>query len=323
MSRKVVQIFLKAAISIFLLIYLFKTKVSLPELVDSIHAVNYLMLSVALATFVVSCVAGALQWNSILRMAGVTTPASEIVRLYFIGLFFNNFLPANIGGDAVKIFDLGKTTGKPVKVFCGTLLDRVIGLLALNIFALVAVFLSIIFEIDLPKYELLVVSFFAWSVILSILLSQRAGLIAIKFLQQIKLLAISQRLEQFRSEFKLYREQVSGLLVVLLIALGVQLLRILTHLFFAAGIGLVFSGTQLLQLFVLIPMLGILIALPISIGGLGVREMAAGTLFVSLGVVATASDAVAMELGTWIIQVIVSLIGGFFFLTGKRKLKEQ
>jgi len=108
---------------------------------------------------------------------------------------------------------------------------------------------------------------------------------------------------------------------VLILAGGVQFLRIMTHVFFALGIGLLLTGVQVLQLFVLVPMLGILIALPISIGGLGVREMAAGSLFVALGVVATTSDAVAMELGTWFVQVLVSLSGGVLFFIGIKKEK--
>ena len=47
------------------------------------------------------------------RRRASAAPAGEIRRLYFIGLFFNNFLPANIGGDAYKIVDLGRRENGP------------------------------------------------------------------------------------------------------------------------------------------------------------------------------------------------------------------
>jgi glycosyltransferase 2 family protein len=319
LNKKHLQTLLKATVSILLMAYLFKYQISFSELQKSVVSLNYAMITLAISTFAVSCFGGAMQWKTILRLAGVGTPVKEIIRLYFVGLFFNNFLPANVGGDAVKIFDLGKTTGDPVKVFCGTLLDRLIGLLALTLLALFAVIASIVSGVALPAIEPLILALVAWIVLLVILLSRRAGNFVRDFLKTIKLGSVAHKLEQFTAEFVLYRKSLIELSGVLLLASAVQLLRILTHVFFAIGIGLVLSGEQVLQLFVLVPMLGILIALPISIGGLGVREMAAGSLFVALGVVATTSDAVAMELGTWLVQVFVSLSGGILFFIGVKE----
>ena len=36
---------------------------------------------------------------------------TKLGRLYYIGLFFNNFLPGSVGGDVIRIYYLGKTTG--------------------------------------------------------------------------------------------------------------------------------------------------------------------------------------------------------------------
>ncbi|MBT3317436.1 flippase-like domain-containing protein [bacterium] len=321
MNKKHFQTFLKAAISVLLMWYLFTYRISVDELMDSVVSVNLSMIALAVFTFALSCAAGALQWQTILRLAGIKTPAAEVFRLYFVGLFFNNFLPANVGGDAVKIFDLGKSTGDPVKVFCGTLLDRLIGLLALTLLALLAVVVAIVVEVDLPAIEPLLFALVVWAALLVVLLSKRVGALVRNILRSIKLGIIAEKLDQFTIEFRLYRTRLSELSGVLLLAGGVQFLRIMTHVFFALGIGLVLNGVQVLQLFVLVPMLGILIALPISIGGLGVREMAAGSLFVALGVVATTSDAVAMELGTWLVQVLVSLSGGVLFFIGMKKEK--
>jgi hypothetical protein len=44
-------------------------------------------------------VLGALQWSGLLRTAGVGLGVFAAVRLYFVGLFFNNFLFGTLGGD--------------------------------------------------------------------------------------------------------------------------------------------------------------------------------------------------------------------------------
>ena len=68
---------------------------------------------VSMIIYGLSAVAGAWQWSLILRVTGIAVPGAEIRRLYFIGLFFNNFLPANVGGDAYKIIDLGRREKRP------------------------------------------------------------------------------------------------------------------------------------------------------------------------------------------------------------------
>lgn len=75
---------------------------------------NWLFASFFL--YAVSAILGAWQWALILRAMGVAAGRGEITRLYHIGLFFNNFLPANIGGDAWKILDLGARDGRRAAV---------------------------------------------------------------------------------------------------------------------------------------------------------------------------------------------------------------
>ena len=62
------------------------------------------------------------------------------VKLYFIGSFFNNFLPTSIGGDAYKILKLGEKIDSKTDAFTATFLERFIGMIALLIFSMYGVF---------------------------------------------------------------------------------------------------------------------------------------------------------------------------------------
>ncbi len=127
----------KLALSALLLAWLLSSHLSVTEIRGALAAPRWAWLLGALVVYGLSTLGGTLQWLWILRAAGVTAPAGELHRLYQVGLFFNNFLPANVGGDAVKIFDLGRQEGRPLKIFCATVLDRLIGLTGLTLLALV------------------------------------------------------------------------------------------------------------------------------------------------------------------------------------------
>jgi len=83
---------------------------------------------------------GAAQWGWIVRSSGLLASRVRIFVLYFIGLFFNNFLFGNLGGDVYKIYSLGRSQGAVAHVAGATVVDRLIGLSALCALAVFAAF---------------------------------------------------------------------------------------------------------------------------------------------------------------------------------------
>jgi uncharacterized protein (TIRG00374 family) len=305
----------RTAISIGLVAALL-SRLSLADIRSAFEAPVWHLLAAALVIYGLSALGGALQWAWILRVAGLTTPRRELIRLYLVGLFFNNFLPANVGGDAVKIFDLGRREGRPLKVFCATLLDRLLGLTGLTALALVAVAAATLHTTTLPPVYPLFLAMVIWLGLLCLLLSRRISSRLAPLLVRLGLGRVALRLEAVLAEFRLYRARTRWFLGIFLFAVGVQALRVLTHLVAARGLSIPLSGEQSLQLFVLVPLLGILIALPISVNGIGLRESASALTFTVAGI--AARDAVAMELTAYLVQVVFSLVGGWLFWRGRR-----
>ncbi len=317
MNRRALGIVLKLAVSALLVWFLFRFRdVSSASLLEVVGDPDWGLLLLAVFVFSASAVAGAAQWGWILRVAGLGTPWLEKGRLYFVGMFFNNFLLGNVGGDAVKVYDLGRREGSTVKVFCSTALDRLVGLCALTVLALLAFGAAALGGLALPPVVPLVLALVVWSGGLAVLLSGRFSTIATRALARLPWPVVAERFAQFVTEFRLFRRRPAWLARVFLLALGVQILRVTTHVLIVSALGIALDGARILQLFVLIPLLGILIALPVSLNGLGLREVAAAELFVTSGVVALDSQAVAVEFLAYLAQVLVSLAGGVFFLTG-------
>jgi len=137
LRKRVLLQILKVIVSLGLILFLL-SRISLGRLMAVIGETRPHHLALALFVFFLSGLLGSLQWHLLLRAGGITLPFSKTFRLYFIGLFFNNFLPANVGGDAVKIYDVSRIGNDPHQVFAITLLDRVIGITGLCLLAVAA-----------------------------------------------------------------------------------------------------------------------------------------------------------------------------------------
>src|SRR5260221_6107942 len=88
---------------------------------------------------VVELVAG-WRWQLLLRVQGIELGWFRLFSLLVIGVFFNFFIPGGTGGDVVKIFYLLKETpGKRTAALLSVLVDRLVGLIALTVFAAVLI----------------------------------------------------------------------------------------------------------------------------------------------------------------------------------------
>jgi len=109
-----------------------------------------------------------------------------------------------------------------------------------------------------------------------------------------------------------YKSRTGALAGVLALALLVQFLRVGTHMVVARELGLGFGLQRGLEFLVLIPLLALAIVLPISFGGLGLREWVATRLMPQVGI--SAESAVVLQLSTYLVQVAVSLVGGLLLI---------
>ena len=68
--------------------------------------------------FTLSNFLGSIQWRALLQLQDIHLPFKQVVLLYFVGVFFNNFMVGNVGGDAVRIYDLKRLTGRGTPGSC-------------------------------------------------------------------------------------------------------------------------------------------------------------------------------------------------------------
>ena len=261
-------------------LYLVFRKIDTAQLLQLSQTLNLLWLVPAVILFVLSKVATAIRLNRYFENIGIRLSESQNWRLYLIGMFYNLFLPGGIGGDGYKVYLLNKMFKTPVKKLVqAALLDRLGGLVAI-IFLLFGLFLMV--DIELEFFESTV-----WN---SLMLAGLALTIPGFWLAQ-KLLFRDFLPSFWSGNAWSFAGQIAQLICAwfILMALGIEE-KILAY-----------------QLVFLLS--SIVAVLPLTIGGVGARELVFVYAHSYAGIEETA--AVAFSLIFFLISAAVSLAGAF------------
>jgi uncharacterized membrane protein YbhN (UPF0104 family) len=112
-------------------------RTGLGALVQSPPTLSWLVLGTV--GILVSELLGIWRWHLLLRAQLVPCNFGTTVRLGFIGLFFNMFLPGAVGGDVLRAVYLGNAPGCRARVIVSVILDRLLGLCSLGLLACLGV----------------------------------------------------------------------------------------------------------------------------------------------------------------------------------------
>ncbi|NEX13714.1 MAG: TIGR00374 family protein [Prosthecochloris sp.] len=130
-KKKLLRTVFQLLISITAL-YIVLTKTDTAKLLEIISTANPFYLFLAFVVFNISKILNALRLNRFFRAIELHLSERYNILLYYVGMFYNMFLPGGIGGDGYKIYVLKKNHGlKVVNVFNAVFWDRVAGVFAL------------------------------------------------------------------------------------------------------------------------------------------------------------------------------------------------
>lgn len=307
-TKTLVLLAVKVAISVVLLWSIFK-RVGWSQVVDAIRHARPEWFAAALTVMLASNLLGAYQWGRLLRGAGIALPFWKTASYYHVGLFFNNFTPANVGGDFARVLDASRAGHSRATAFSTVLLDRLIGTVALGALAVVTTLPAINhFHLALVYAGLL--GFFLLSVTILWAIFHPRLLSAIeRVLTAVGLGRLRPALDDLAESLAGFRHQRRLFMELFTVALFTQVLRIGVHVLMARALGLHIATSYF---FLFVPALAVIVSLPISFNGIGLREWA-GALFFDL-VRLPHDKAVALQSATYVVSFIVSLLGGIVFL---------
>jgi len=311
---------LKVVVSLGLMIYLL-SRVDLAVVGAAIRSANYAYLVLALALYVGAVACGGLKWHILLKAQGVEVRFLSVLRYTFVGVFFNNLLPANVGGDVMRGYGLARDTEQVAESAVSVVVDRLVGLLAF----ITAAFVSAV----------VVVFFAGQSQLMVIVLASGLGLIALAIvfaaLLSRHVRAWVERLFQlkwFARLAPLYHRLSDALAAYrfkfpqLLLAFCVSLLTLAVSNFANYAVVLALGGgIRLIYIFLFNPLIAFVLLIPISLGGLGLSQGAYVFFYGLVGVPVEVSLPVSVVMQ--IIIYITSLPGAVLWWSARRKDSSQ
>ncbi len=327
-TKDIIVNILKISISLGLMFYLFYRFLSNPidrvAFINTLKAANYWYLLLALALYVIAIITNAVKWFILLRAQGIPVPLGPVTNYTFVGFFFNNFFPANIGGDIMRGYGLARYTEQSAEAAVSVVVDRIMGLLAFMFTAVMAA-LIVVYALPAGTDQTLNNSLtyigivaiigtigiaLAFATILSDRLRQLFGKIfVIKFLQPFQ--PLYQRLSD---AFGAYRHQYGALLSAFAVGVGTVLLTGLVDVAIMAGLP---GYIPPIYIFLFNPIIAVALIAPISIGGLGTMSALYVYFYGLVGV--PGPLAFALSLIKQVIIYVGSLPGGVLWLRREKK----
>lgn len=299
---------LKVIVSAGLIFWLVQG-ISLKEVFAAMRMVDLRLIFAALMLNFLGYTISINRWRILLKAQGVKASFLYLVQSYMSGVFFNNLLPSTIGGDAVRAYDSWRISGNKGQALSVIFVDRFTGTLALMVFATAAVFFFQTTHLKMPFLQwLLVGSVVVGSVVLWLVfstpLSNNAGLRNASYIPKTILSLIG----KIRSAFAVFQGKHRALCWALGLSMLLQA-NVVTH-YFVIAMAMGFS-VEFYNYFYIIPLSLAVMAVPISINAIGVRE-GAFAFFLGMHGIET-SEALAFAWIVYLVLIANGVLGGVIY----------
>jgi len=316
--KGIISTFVKIAVSAVILYVLF-SKIDLVVFWNTATSVPpYAVVAVAFL-FIGTQSISTLRWSIILKK-DMDVSYLRLLSIYFIGMFFNNFLPTMVGGDIVKGYFLYKSSQRGDISFASIFMDRYSGFTALMVVTAIALVpgYALIKGTGLGAFFIMLLGGFVCSSL--IIWVGPLHTWAMRLLARVHFYGINKKIDTFYNVLMGYKGHKDVLVKIFVCSVFVQVGVIAGHYFLGRQLGM---NVGIGYFFLFIPLTTAIGMLPISLAGLGIREGAFIFLFTRAG--ATKEQAITLSLMWFAIMAIVSIVGGLEYLRigGRRQMETE
>lgn len=310
--RRRLGLIFRTLVSVVLIVWLID-KIDWVKFWSIVRNADVYWLILAFACFVPVLLVVSWRWRMLLHVHGVRLRFWRVFEFNMIGQFFSAFLLGTTGGDVIKIFYVARAVpDRKAAVSFTVILDRVIGMVALLIFGgiLAATQLTLFFSKDVTKfYTGLFYLFVVGGVVGSILASLGPSLLQHRTIQ-----SLFQRLPMAHHSAALlsaYEKSTRAVGINLIALIGSVPSHVCIMLMGYCILCALNMQPPLLPFCAIIAIVNMLIALPISISGIGVREWLFIAFFALLKI--DKDHALAFSITFFVLNSLWSLVGALFY----------
>lgn len=309
---------LKMVLSLFLLVYLIQAIDWRNSLQLALRA-DLIMMITAVALLTIERVLSVIKWRLFLTVKGSKITFWRLFIINYVGGFWGLILPSSVSADIVRGFYLSKATADLNLTVTSMAADRFIsgislvfiacfggwyagyrpGLQHLHSLTLVIVLITaaaviLLFQRGFLRWldRRIVVWFSAW-----------------RIAHHVRLRYVIQTARKWVVACLEYQKYPGLLALAFVLSLAVQVVRVLVFYVVALGFDL---HAPLMYYIVFIPLIMVLIMLPVSINGIGVREVSFVSFFSLAGM--PESGAFAISFAVSILTTLTTAVGGLIYM---------
>lgn len=276
---------LSLAGSILLLIFVWRLDVNLNVVITQILRASPLAVLVAVLLIFPILILKTLRWKVILSEQTTKVSFNQLLIIYALGLGAGSFTPGQ-AGDAIKAWYLRDYGFSLNKGLLSILLDRLFDLAVLLFLTVITIILLGSLYIDALPYLLILLILFVTGLVFFFIPFLREKLIGLLFHLKPEIMKLPELLIRKRQRNKIqssnlqYKEiltRFSNCLLLTIITTGIAITR---AWFLAVSIGIFLNPIQIIAVSSLATVAGLL---PVSIGGIGTRDLVLLALLSNLG----------------------------------------
>jgi uncharacterized membrane protein YbhN (UPF0104 family) len=250
------------------------------------------------------------RWWLLLKGHGFEAPFGRIFFVTYAGTFFNNFLPGAVGGDLTKAVLASSGESRKAAVAGTVILDRIIGLSVMILLGAASLTPEVGFYWSPLGDRRLVALIYG---LLGAMVLGYAVYFSPPCRRLIGLLPFKHGVEELDGVFRSARDKKPLVAKAAGLSLLGQIAGILSIYGLACAMGI--PGLSMVKFFIFEPIIWIVTALPISIGGWGVQEYVYQRLFGDFGGM-DPNHAIALSILYKLSLILMSIPGGLLFALG-------
>lgn len=309
-NKKLILLLVRIIISISLIVFLVKTQFKdIRSALEIIKSANKPLLILSLSTHIFGIWITAVRWNTLLVTQKVKLGTSTLTLTVLIGFFFNNFLPTSIGGDVFRTYDAAKKANIPIETSASIIIvERFSGIISTSTYAIIALFLGFT-AIGNQSFIIPVIIFFIICIIIAFFILNPSMLRLNKLINRIKFLKkVKEKLANIYFTFLSFKKFKWVLVRVMIYSFLLQFAVILNYFLAAKSLGI---NLNLTAFIFIVPVVTIIAMVPISIGGIGIRENTLVFIMTAIGV--GSEQAALCALLIFLMLIFIGIIGGIIY----------
>jgi glycosyltransferase 2 family protein len=278
--------------------------------------VAYLPLAVV-ASFAVTWLM-AFRWGTILAASGLHFKTSRLFLYYLIGIFFTSFVPGGgVSGDVARLIYVDREVRDKALVLSTVVYERLVGVFTLLLMGLAATLMTrAARQTDRMVYVsegVLAVAFITIALLMSGYVSSRLARLIRKLGRRPRTVRIAEAAARTLESISELRRDGALLFQTSMISILIRIVWSLGCYVVAWSMGLPIG---VLSLFAFISLVDLIRLMPISVGGLGVREWTIIVLFASVGI--TREQALTFSILAFAPVYLNAILGGVLYILRAR-----